>query len=180
MSALHRCAALAPALMLAACASVERQDYPADWPPLVPAAAGCPVLSGSYANRGQGTQALAAWVIEGSALALAPVEQVQFDGPASGGLDIRLLDRQGRLLAARRWQEGTQYRCADGMLVLNRDSGFAMVGVAMSMQARLARTVHGSLVVESRESGGGVVIVVPYLGSYRDWSLYPAVTPAAP
>lgn len=178
MSAVRCCAALA--LMLSGCASVERQDYPADWPPLVPAAGGCPELSGSYANRGQGMQMLAAWVIEGSAQALAPIELVQFDGPASGGLDIRLLDRQGRLLAARRWQEGTQYHCVDGKLAIDRDRGFTMVGVAMSMQARLARAGDGSLVVESREAGGGVVIVVPYLGSYRTWSRYPAVTPAAP
>jgi hypothetical protein len=50
--------------------------------------------------------------------------------------------------------------------------------MAMSMQVRLARAVDGSLVVERRESGGGVVIFVPYVGSYRYWSLHPAAAPA--
>jgi redox-regulated HSP33 family molecular chaperone len=169
-------------LSLAGCAGVERQDYPAPWPVLALAASGCPVLSGTYGNHGQGTleATLASWLIEGSVQAFAPVDRVHLEGPTQGRLDFRLIDQQGRLLAARSWQEGKQYRCADGMLVVDRSAGLTMVGMAMSMQARLARAVDGSLVVESREAGGGVVIVVPYAGSYRTWSRYPAVTPATP
>lgn len=169
-------------LGLAGCASVEKQDYPAQWPALAPAAAGCPPLGGTYMNRGEGTvsRTLASWLIEGSTTAQAIVDRVGLDGPAHGQMTVTLLDRQGRVLAVRRWAEGAQYHCADGMLLVARPQGLAMVGVAMSMQARLAPAVDGSLVVETRESGGGVVIVVPYVGAYRYWSRFPALAAPSP
>ncbi len=169
-------------LALAGCASVEKQDYPAQWPALAPAAAGCPPLGGTYVNRGEGrvSRTLSSWLIEGSTTAQAAVDHVRLDGPAQGQLTMRLLDGQGRALAVRSWQEGSQYRCADGMLVVDRPQGLAMVGMAMSMQTRLAPAVDGSLIVETRESGGGVVIVVPYVGAYRYWSRFPALAAPSP
>lgn len=163
-------------LSLAGCASVEKQVYPAHWPALAPAAVGCPPLGGAYVNRGEGqvSRTLASWLIEGSTTAQANVDHVRLDGPAQGTLTVRLLDGQGRALAVRSWQEGAQYHCADGMLVVDRPQGLAMVGMVMSMQTRLAPAVDGSLIVEARESGGGVVIVVPYAGAYRYWSRFPA------
>lgn len=163
-------------LGLASCASIDRQDYPEGWPPLAPAATGCPLLDGTYANRGQGRVArpLASWLIEGSALAQAPVDRVRLAGPRGGQLAVTLLDAQGRVLAARSWAEGAQYHCADGMLLVDRPQGLTLVGVAMSLQARLAPAVDGSLVIETRETGGGVILLVPYAGAYRYWSLFAA------
>ncbi len=181
MSLLRRLGSLC-FLGLAACASVERDEYPATWPPLASASSGCPVLDGTYGNRGQGrvSMPLAGWLIEGSVTALSSVGSVRFAGPANGELAVSFLDEQGRLLAARRWREGTQYHCADGALLVDRSQGLSMVGVAMSTQVRLVPATDGSLVVETRETGGGLVLLVPYAGVYRYWSLFPAVRAPLP
>ena len=170
------CVATLLALGCASCIGIDRREFPTDWPAVKNATEGCPDLTGSYANadRGSPSVALASWILPKTTLPLEKVERVRISGPADGNVAIHLTDASNTDVATRELKQGTDYRCANGWLVLTLEGFLApLPAVVHSAEARLSRTVDGELVVDNTETTTGVVIFVPGYATKTRWHLYP-------
>jgi hypothetical protein len=160
----------------AACVHIEQRDYPKEWPPVAPAAAACPDLTGEFANADLGGSPvpLARWVVWKTTYPLERIERIRLAGPVDGEVTLRLIDGAAAEVALRRWKFGAEYRCENGWLVHPLD-GYAMPVPAIggSAETRFARTVDGQLIVERSSLGGGVAIVMPLISAVRTWHRYP-------
>lgn len=171
--AFARSIAASLALLVAGCVTVDETEYPAWWPALALAASGCPDLTGTFDNADvddREPRPLAKWLVQ-TADPLRQVHRVALDGPRAGTLRLRLLDADGATLLVDEWREGRDYRCQDGWLE-RRQPELSMLGVVNRHVARLARSNRGDVVVQDTDVGGGVVLVVPMLASFRSWHLY--------
>jgi hypothetical protein len=170
-------------LLLTGCytpVEVKRQDYPLDWAKPAPAASGCPTLGGRYLNQGQGPHHyLASLVLPPTSTPMSQIDIVELDGPRNGALTLRFFAPpvQGRgeppELGVRHWQQGEDFTCEDGWLVLSKTRVIPMGLFVTSDIVRFALAGDRSLVVEKREAGGGVVLVFPGYVSSRTWQRYP-------
>jgi len=164
------------ALGCASCVAIDRRDYPKDWSPVRAAVGPCPNLTGSYANRGySGTEeSLAQWILPKTTYPLERIERVSIVGPVNGIVTVRLMEGPSLEAAAREWKQDVDYRCDNGSVVLSLQGFFApLPAFGYSKEARLTRTVDGQLVVETAETGAGVIVFVPGYKNVRRWHLYP-------
>lgn len=172
-------------LLLAGCSypiAVEHKDYPLDWAKPAPAVSGCPDLGGRYRNQGDTPGPfLASWALPRTATPMNQISIVELDGPREGALALRFFAPvvQGRgepaELGSRRWQQGEDFQCVDGWLVLSK-TRLIPLGIYVSSDiVRFTVATDRSLVVEKREEGGGVLVVLPAYLSYRIWQRYPRV-----
>lgn len=174
-----RLAALLVPLLLAGCyvpVDVKHQDYPLDWPKPVPAASGCPDLGGRYPNQGDAPHLyFASLALPTTATPMSQIDVVELDGPRNGTLTLRFFAPpiQGRSelpeLGVRRWQQGEDFTCEDGWLVLSKTRVIPLPAIVTSDVVRIALAADRSLLVERRESGGGVGIVFPIYMSSQKW-----------
>lgn len=163
------------ALVGGSCVDVERRDFPSDWAPVVPAAGGCPDLTGAYANgdRGNPSVPLARWILPKTTYPLERIERISFVGPRNGLLTVRLIEGPERDVVVRELKEGTAYRCDGGWLVLSV-AAIVIPPVMYSEDARLARASDGQLVVETTELGAGLAPpLIPAAKAANKWHLYP-------
>jgi hypothetical protein len=177
-------ASVAAAVLAAGCAllasppiKVRHDPYPVHWPALAPPATGCPALTGRYSNadRMYGNVPLAQWVLPDTRTPLGGFSSVELDGPRDKIVAVRLYEGSGADLVERgryEWKEGEDYRCEDGWLVLSNTKVIPLGVIVANTTGRFTLARDGSLVVERREEGGGVVLVVPAYASIRDWLLY--------
>ena len=164
------------ALACASCVRIERREYPKDWSHVPDAAGTCPDLTGDYANRDQGDtpELLTKWILPKTTYPLERIERVRMAGPKNGNVTVRLMEGPSTEVAVREWKQDAEYRCENGWLVLQLESFvLPLPAVGYSVEARLARNVDGRLVVETTETGGGVVVFVPGYSNVRKWHLYP-------
>ena len=169
-------------VLLAGCAypiSVEHKDYPLDWPKPAPAASGCPDLTGRYRNQGDVKMApLARWAFPPTAKPMEQVDIVELDGPREGALTFRFFASAGKdgtelqELGSRRWQQGEDFQCEDGWLVQSKTRFVPLTAFVTTDAFRFALAADRSLVVEKREDGGGVLVVLPAYISARNWFRY--------
>jgi hypothetical protein len=172
-------------LLLTSCAypiAVEHKDYPLDWPKPAPAASGCPDLGGRYRNQGDvAKMPLARWALPQTSTPMEQIQTVEIDGPRDGELLLRFFAPpvQGRSeseeLGSRRWQQEEDFKCEDGWLVLSKTRLIPLAIFVTSDVVRFALAADRSLVVEKREDGGGVLVVLPAYLSYRSWQRYARV-----
>ncbi len=170
-------------VLLAGCAypiSVEHKDYPLDWPKPAPAASGCPDLTGRYRNHGDVQKApLAQWAFPPTAKPMEQVDIVELDGPREGALTFRFFASAGKdgtepqELGSRRWQQGEEFRCEDGWLVQSKTRFIPLAAYVTTDTFRFTLAADRSLVVEKREDGGGVLVVLPAYISAWNWFRYP-------
>jgi hypothetical protein len=159
---------------------VKHQDYPLDWVKPAPAASGCPNLGGRYLNQGHAPHVyLASLALPPTSTPMNQIDIVELDGPRNGALTLRFFAPrvQGRSeppeLGSRHWQQGEDFTCEDGWLVLSKTRVIPLGLFVTSDIVRFALAGDRSLVVEKRETGGGVVLVFPGYVSSRTWQRYP-------
>jgi hypothetical protein len=170
---------LSLSLQLSGCISIDHQNYPKDWPQISASPGTCPDLSGIYANFGRGEPniLLANWVLPRTNYPLEQIDQVEFSGPSNEIVITRLIKTPAIDVAVRQWQQGVEYCCENGWLLLTRSNLAQAIPVFMgSFHARFARTVDGQLIAEVNERGGGIVLVTPMISAYRHWHMYPLVS----
>ena len=180
-----RLAGLVVLLLLGGCAYpvvVEHKDYPLDWAKPAPASSGCPNLAGRYLNLGAAPgPALARWALPVTATPMAQIKIVELDGPTDGTLSLRFFApplpglSDGQELGQRRWRKGEDFTCEDGWLVLSSTKLIPLGLYVTSDVVRFAPAGDRSLVVEKREKGGGVLVVLPAYVSSRIWQRYARV-----
>jgi hypothetical protein len=181
-----RCAGLLVAVaLLAGCTSpveVRHNTYPIDWPALAAPATGCPDLGGRYRNAdsASGRVLLARWVLPDTRTPLEVIRVVELEGPRDRVLTLRLYEAGETALVERgrrQWKEGEDYACDNGWLVLSNTKVIPLGLVVANTAGRFTRAQDGSLVVERREEGGGVILVVPAYLSVRDWFRFERADP---
>lgn len=189
-----RTTAVALICMLAGCFSgppvkIEHLDYPAYFPAPMPAASGCPDLTGRYRNADSGSKPrlLAELVLSRTTTPLDHIHLVEIDGPRQGGVVLRLVEGPvaddgsgGAEVGRRQWQPGSDYQCEDGWLVLSW-TRFAPIPAAGSVNSvRFVPGRDGSLVVEQRGAAGGVLFFLPVYFSSNSWHLFRQVPDGVP
>lgn len=172
-------------LILAVCTALAagcsyHAEYPAHWPEI--AAAGselCPELAGTYRNAGE------RWAGEGSspqyqppylagyfftdAAAAAKAEGIVLSEPADGRLRIEAKTDGGVLMAVDKYRD-SDYRCMEGWLAVSETRSMAEnVSGWERIVYLMRRASDGSLIVQIRSSGAGLVFVVPVAGSSTEW-----------
>ena len=159
--------------------AVEHQDYPLDWPRPAAADHGCPDLSGRYRNQSDASgPALARLALPDTSTPMAQIEIVELEGPKDGTLSLKFhapaaSGRGGPLeLGRRQWRQGEDFLCEQGWLILSKTKIAPLPAVVVKDAARLTLTTDGSLVVENRQDGGGLLVVFPSYMSFRNWQLY--------
>lgn len=158
------------AFLVAGCVNHEIKDY--FGPELVFPESGCSSLSGVFDNKdlNEAGAPLTRWLIQ-TGNKLENVARVRFAGPNAGILKVSFIDTVGKEIYQRDFKEGDDYQCEDGWLDLQQPK-FKLVGTSDDHIARMTRARDGSLVVQDREVGKGVVIFVPIYASSRYWHRY--------
>lgn len=176
---------LAILLLTAGCTypiAVEHKDYPLDWAKPMPTATGCPDLGGRFLNQGDAPgPPLARWALPQTSTPMSQIHVVELAGPKDGTFSLRFFAplvegrSEPRDLGQRRWQQGEDFKCEDGWLVLSKTKLIPLAVYVSSDVVRFTLASDRSLVVEKREEGGGVIVVLPAYISSRTWQRYPRV-----
>lgn len=155
-------------------------EYPAHWPEI--AAAGselCPELAGTYRNAGE------RWAGKGSspqyqppylssyfftdAATAAKAGVIVLSEPEDGRLRIEAGNNGGAFMWAEKYR-GSDYNCEDGWLTVSETRSVAENVSGWERTVYWIRKASdGSLIVQIRSSGAGVVFVVPVAGSTTEW-----------
>jgi hypothetical protein len=172
-------------LIVAVCAALGagcsyHAEYPAHWPEI--AAAGselCPELAGTYRNAGE------RWAGEGcspqylppylssyfftDAATAAKAEVIVLSAPEDGRLRVEAENNGSAFMWVEKYR-GSDYSCVDGWLTVSETRSVAenVSGWERTVYG-MRRASDGSLIVQIRSSGAGVVFVVLVAGSATEW-----------
>lgn len=160
--------------------------YPVEWGGLSPAVGdSCPTLAGEFQNAGEravpqggspqySPPNLSSYFLADTATA-ARAKRVRLTGDADEALKVELFG-ENIALEPLILQRQEDYRCEDGWLLLESSRWMAeQVSGFESLTYRLRKADDGSLVVQVRASGVGVIFVVPVAGSSTEWHRFPPV-----
>ncbi len=182
--------------LLTACISTETP--PESWPTFtLQTGSQCADLSGTYANSGKSAEGNIAWPL---ALRVFPIaashwtesdfetsqlfreaSHVTFTGPNKKGLTIEAW-KEDTLIGKieREAVLGDNFNCIDGILTVSLPVyAEASAGIFFNAfrKVQLFPATDGSLIVKTNSSAAGLgCYVVPLLGQFETWSLYPDAT----
>ena len=163
-----------PTLMLVGCMTTV--DYPTTWAPVATEPmSGCKAITGEYSNRGDvaggGTVKLTEGLLEQNSKA-GDFQYLSIAIDQNRGLVISgVLSPESAPVKLSTLQK---YECKDGSLVFDLSSlksGDNVVSVGSSKR-RLFKSGN-YLVVESAESGVGIALLIPVVGSANNWFRFP-------
>ena len=174
---------LAALLVSLAPASVWAEDaaYPAQWSLLDLTAPGCPDVSGTFINADRQTErgrTLSSWIYPKLDVAITAIRRLRLEGPHENAITLTVLDKDDSVLTTHKWQQGKDFQCEQGKVVLSLPGTNVLLFTTTST-AYLMRAADESLVIEQIEKGGGLVGWKPFFGKKRIWHLYERVAPPA-
>ena len=154
-------------------------DYPATWSP-VARGQGC-AITGTYLNRGEAaggyTTHLSDWLFKPNARERKRLRSYQELYIATDSMNAIVIDGiESSDSVPVRLTRIEKYECKDGILSYSLSalgSGDNVVSIGSSR--RLLYRGGGHLVVESAESGVGLVLLIPVVGSANDWARFAMV-----